>query len=59
MMTTGIAEALTWIDDSTLMIRNERGGVFQVSTNDIPVYDGQANWEEGMEQFRRMFPAYR
>ena len=59
MMATGIAEALTWIDDSTLMIGNERGGVFQVSTNDIPVYDGQANWEEGMEQFRRMFPVYR
>ena len=59
MLTTGIAEALTWIDDSTLMIGNERGGVFRVNADDIPAYDGQPIWEEGMEQFRRMFPAYR
>lgn len=59
MLNSGIIEAITWVDDSTLLIGNERGGVFQVSVDDIPVYDGQPNWEEGMEQFRRMFPAYR
>ncbi|NKB32598.1 MAG: hypothetical protein GKR91_05820 [Pseudomonadales bacterium] len=59
MLTTGVAEAITWVDDSTLLIGNERGGVFQVNVEDIPLYGGQSNWEEGMEQFRRMFPAYR
>lgn len=59
MLSTGIAEAISWVDNSTLLIGNERGGVFQVNVEDIPAYDGQADWEAGMAQFRRMFPAYR
>lgn len=56
---TGVIEALTWKDMSTLIIGNERGALFEVSVDDIPVFDGTANWEEGRAAFRRMFPIYR
>jgi len=56
---SGVIEALTWKDESTLLIGNERGGMFQVNIADIPFYNGVPKWEDGMSEFRQMFPIYR
>jgi len=56
---SGIVEALTWMNDSTLLLGSEGGSWFSVDINDIPIYDGEPKWEEGRAQIRRRLPIYR
>ena len=56
---SGIVEALTWMDDSTLLLGSEGGSWFSVDINDIPIYDGEPKWDEGRAQIRQRLPIYR
>ena len=56
--TTGIVEAITWIDEETLLLGSEEGFWFQIKVAGIPAYDGISKWEEGRDQIRRRIPLY-
>lgn len=48
---TRYVEAITWIDDNKLLIGNEDSEWFTVNLADIPEYDGQPGYVEGLKQF--------
>ena len=57
--TTGIVEAITWIDEETLLLGSEAGFWFQIKVDDVPAYDGVPKWEESRDKVRRRLPIYR
>ena len=56
---SGSVEAITWIDQTTLLLGNEGGSWFKVNVEDIPLHDGESRSEDGMRQIRRRSPVYR
>lgn len=56
---TKFAEALTWLDNETLLIGNESEEWFSVDLSDLPVYDNTSPAEESLEKFRQYFQSLR
>ena len=52
---TKFAEALTWLDNETLLIGNESEEWFSVELADLPLYDNVSATDEGLQKFRQYF----
>ena len=52
---TKFAEALTWLDNDTVLIGNESEEWFRVDLSDLPLYDNVSATDEGLQKFRQYF----
>ena len=52
---TKFAEALTWLDNETVLIGNESEEWFRVDLSDLPLYDNVSATDEGLQKFRQYF----